>query len=369
MTATTPTTTQTDDWNPSALKEAVALPPAPPDNPAPPVDKDVSEKTAAFRKSIVTASELDLTEIPPRESIAAPFFCVGDLGFVFGVRGDGKSWVSLMLALGIASGKSLPFWPVSKPRRVLVADGEMPLESLKERQRLLGNAPSNLLYLQHEFFFQKTGQSLDLADSVAQAALTAVIREAGVEVVILDNLSCLFFGVRENEADSWEQVLPWLLEMRRMGIAVVIVAHAGRNGEMRGTSKREDHAFWVMKVTKSEMPDGQPGTRFRTHFTKNRNSLDSDCPPLEWTLRPAGHQLEITSVPVTNEFAVLNLIAAGVSSASDIAEELNLSKGRISQIAAALGQRGWIETRHRQYELTECGKSRLADSGMEARHG
>ncbi len=40
-------------------------------------------------------------------------------------------------------------------------------------------------------------------------------------------------------------MLPWLLDLRRRKIAVVIVHHAGRSGEMRGTSKREDNVFWI----------------------------------------------------------------------------------------------------------------------------
>jgi hypothetical protein len=354
----------TETWNPSVLQEVVNTP-APPGLP---VDQQgISERKAGLSKSLVTAAELAKAEVPPRESIVSPFFCVGDLGFVFGVRGEGKSWIGMMLALAISNGRALPCWDVTKSRRVLLVDGEMPLETLKSRQCLLGSAPEDLLFLQHELHYERTGQSLDLADPSTQEALTAVVQENGVEVLILDNLSCLFFGMRENEADSWEYVLPWLLRMRCLGVAVVIVAHAGRNGEMRGTSKREDQAFWVMKVTKTEMPDGEAGTRFRTHFTKNRNALDVDCPPIEWTLRPSEAGLAVTAHPVTNEFSVLNLIAAGVTSASDLGEELNLTKGRISQIASTLRQRGLIEVRSRQYEITEAGRSRLERTTVGAR--
>jgi putative DNA primase/helicase len=67
----------------------------------------------------------------------------------------------------------------------------------------------------------------------------------GVKVVFMDNLSCLCFGTNENETDSWEHVLSWLLWFRRARIAVVIIHHANREGnDMRGTSRREDAAFW-----------------------------------------------------------------------------------------------------------------------------
>jgi len=353
-------TTIAPNWNADALKQAVALPP-----PSDPVtaseDHSVSEKADAFRKSIMSARELADAKIPPRESIAAPFYCVKDLGFIYGIRGDGKSWIAMLLAIAITRGESLFSWRVTKPRRVLFCDGEMPLESIKERQAGLGEAPPSLFFLQHELLYDRTNQSLDLADPLAQAALITIIGELKIEVLILDNLSSLFFGLKENEADSWEIVLEWLLEMRRIGISVIIAAHAGRNGEMRGTSKREDHAFWVMKVSKVETPDGVRETRFRTNFTKSRNCPLSDCPPIEWTLHPEGNRIRVSAKPVTNELSILALIASDVTSASDIGEELNLSKGRVSQIASTLRERGWIEVSNRHYKITSYGTARLAD--------
>ena len=356
------------NWNPDALKQAVALPPPTPATVTVGDEKEVTDKADAFRKAIMSASELAETNIPPRESIASPFYCVKDLGFIFGVRGEGKSWIAMLIAIAIAKGESLFSWVVTKPRRVLFCDGEMPLESIKERQQGLGDAPANLFFLQHELLYDRTTQSLDLADPIAQAALIKIIAERQIEVLILDNLSSLFFGLKENEADSWEIVLEWLLEMRRIGISVIIAAHAGRNGEMRGTSKREDHAFWVMKVTKVEVGDGERATRFRTNFTKSRNCPLSDCPPIEWTLRPDGSRIGVSARPVTNEFAILGLIDSDVTTASDIAEELNLSKGRVSQIVSTLRDRGWIEVSNRHYKITSTGKARLADQTLRERH-
>jgi putative DNA primase/helicase len=60
-----------------------------------------------------------------------------------------------------------------------------------------------------------------------------------LELVILDNLSTLTTG-RENEAESWLPVQQWALSLRRRGISVLLDHHAGRNGEQREASKRED---------------------------------------------------------------------------------------------------------------------------------
>jgi hypothetical protein len=75
--------------------------------------------------------------------------------------------------------------------------------------------------------------------------------------------------MKENEADSWELVNNWLLDLRRRKIAVVIVHHAGRSGEMRGTSKREDNVFWIIALDDARKDaDDKRGARFVSRFTK-----------------------------------------------------------------------------------------------------
>ena len=107
--------------------------------------------------------------------------------------------------------------------------------------------------LNHDALFHRSGKVLNLADPVTQEALLATMLEDGVKVLFLDNLSCLFSGVKENDADAWESVLQWLLTLRRHRIAVVFVHHSGRNKEtMRGTSRREDAAFWVIRLDEIE---------------------------------------------------------------------------------------------------------------------
>jgi len=43
----------------------------------------------------------------------------------------------------------------------------------------------------------------------------ALCVEKAIKVLIIDNLSCLVSGVKENDADAWEILLAWLLDLRR----------------------------------------------------------------------------------------------------------------------------------------------------------
>jgi hypothetical protein len=58
--------------------------------------------------------------------------------------------------------------------------------------------------------------------------------------VILDNLSTLASGMKENDSFAWEQVNNWLLQCRRHRIAVILVNMPAGMERPRGTSKRED---------------------------------------------------------------------------------------------------------------------------------
>jgi RecA-family ATPase len=211
---------------------------------------------ADLNKSLITSEQLRTLDLKPREPIVGDWFLEGDLGFIFAPRGIGKTWFALDLACGISKGEAVGPWEVHSPRRVLFLDGEMPLEHLQSRDKRLGVAGNNLAYLNHEQLYRQSGRVLNLAEPALQKALTELCLDNGISVVFVDNLSTLVYGVAENDGEAWELIQSWLLDLRRAGIAIVIVHHAGRNKEMRGHSKREDPAFWIIRL---DTPHEQAG--------------------------------------------------------------------------------------------------------------
>jgi hypothetical protein len=232
----------------------------------------------------------------------------------------------------------------------------MALDDIRKRDAALSTgAVEGMFYLHHEVLFHTTGTVLNLTDPAAQAALLEKCERDGIEILVLDNLSCLFTGIKENDANAWEQVLPWLLDLRRKRIAVIIVAHAGRNGQMRGTSRREDAAFWIIELTDVRNPGQvQTGARFITRFVKNRNSTEKECPPMEWHFDlPKGESREsVIWKPLSVMGDFRQCIEVGLTGASDIAEELGLSKGQVSKLARTGIKAGWLRKVGREYALT-----------------
>jgi len=233
-------------------------------------------------------------------------------------------------------------------------DGEMSLGELRSRNHVLREQCGELMILSHQIVFDRTRTALCLSDPRQQAELTKICEQNKIEVLILDNIACLFRWIEENSADAWrDQVENWILDLRRRSIAVVIVAHAGRNtSTMRGTSKREDAAFWIVRLDEVSGHDGQSGAKFVTRFVKNRNA-PSDPPPLEWSIRPDGQRVLVTYREADNLVLFRQWIEDGLDTCSEIAEEMGLSKGQVSKLAKKAEKAGWLKKVGRKYQLLE----------------
>jgi hypothetical protein len=323
-----------------------------------PTSKDLkSEWVEHLATATCSSSGLAQLTVPAREPIMGEWFKQGDLGFIFGARGLGKTWLALHFARQCAEGGKVAEWTVHKPRRVLYVDGEMPLDGIRGRDVALSTAHTDgMFYLQHEALFHLTGKVLNLTNPIVQAALLEKCQQEKIEILILDNLSCLFTGMKENEADAWEKVLPWLLDLRRSRIAVIFIAHAGRNGLMRGTSRREDAAFWIIQLAEAK-EDGeiQNGAKFVARFVKNRNATETDCPPLEWHfILPKGETKAHVSWKVSSSAQIFrDLIESGLTSASEIADDMGISKGQVSKLAQRAIKEGWLKKVGREYAINE----------------
>jgi hypothetical protein len=289
-------------------------------------------------------------DIQPRKLLLGRWMKEGDTGFIFGERGAGKTWLVDALVASLSTGNALFDWEVPERVNVLILDGEMPYDEAKARLSGLQPDGKGLYLLHHEVLFRDSGLVMNLGDPVVQRIVTNLCEKKAIKVLILDNLSCLVSGVDENTAIEWEKLLPWLLDMRRRRIAVIIVHHAGRSGFMRGTSKREDHAFWVIRVDEVKgQPISEEGAHFEIIFTKQRNSSAK-----EWNIK-AHFQTEnngLVSVgfeALSFEGKVLELIQNGLGSASEIAEELAVAKSTVSKVAKRLIEQKVIELRARKY--------------------
>jgi RecA-family ATPase len=315
----------------------------PPDGEIP--DQIFDELLEKFSKAICTCQDLQSLDIPAREFLMGQWMREGDLGFVYGERGSGKTWFVDAIATHLGAGTNLFEWEVPKAVDVLLIDGEMPLDAARDRLAGMARDNARLSVLHHEMLSDKSGVTINLTNERVQRVITEICVQKSIKLLILDNLSCLFSGVKENDADEWEKVLNWLLDLRRRRIAVLIVHHASRSGTMRGTSRREDAAFWVIRIDEKDRQETERGAVFESVFVKQRNSDTR-----EWT-RKWTFQTEMNGIitigcqEISFDQKVLQLIEDGLSSASEIADELGVAKSTVSKAAKRLEQQRLINIR------------------------
>lgn len=301
--------------------------------------------------AVLDEDQLADLQIPKRENLMGDWFKAGDYGIVFGKRGLGKSWLAMGIARALAEGRAFGPWACPEPRRVLYVDGEMSLDDYRERVRTLSDGCGSFITLSHQQVFNRTQKALCLSDPLQQQELTRYCEEKRIDVLFLDNGACLFRSVAENDADAFRDIIEgWLLDLRRRGIAVVLVQHAGRNGAIRGTSKREDAAFWILRLDDAGEPDGVHGARFITRFVKNRNAPQEPA-PLDWQFTPDCDKTRITYREANSLEIMRQWIRDGLDECSQLAEEMGVSKGTVSKWAKKAEQEGWLAIERRRYVI------------------
>ena len=80
---------------------------------------------------------------------------------------------------------------------------------------------------------------------------------------------------------------------------MLYVHHAGKGGDQRGTSRREDVLDTVIQLKRPEDYFASEGARFIATFTKARGLFGADAAPIDarlnpngrWTWRPASDAL------------------------------------------------------------------------------
>jgi hypothetical protein len=290
---------------------------------------------------IISAHELLAMELPVREMILAPWLPEKGLAMVYGPRGIGKTHFISGCAWAIASGGKFLGWQAPKPRKVLVIDGEMPIQVMQERLEKLakdgGQEPAFgfLNYLPLDIL----ERGLDLSNTDDQEALEPFL--AGIDLIFVDNISSLVRGGKENEAESWLPVQQWALEQRRAGRSLAFVHHAGKGGQQRGTSRREDVLDTVISLRRPPDYAADQGACFEVHFEKNRGFFGEDAKPLEaalglggWAMRDIGDA----------ELARVVALSADGLSVRDIAGELGLSNSTVNRLQKKARETGKLTT-------------------------
>lgn len=217
-----------------------------------------------------------LRPFSPREAFLDPWVHQRDVGFMYAWRGVGKTLFGLSLAAAMAAGNDFLGWKAPCPRRVVYVDGEMPYELLREHLETVIRAGRH--DIENENLRLVTGDIQEdafpnISTPDGQEALIETIGDA--EFVFLDNVACLSTGNAESDPAAWEPVRQFQLRLRRSGIGNQLTHHAGKGGDQRGHSGKEDICDWVVKLEHPADYREDQGARFAVRFTKMRKNVQA----------------------------------------------------------------------------------------------
>ena len=291
----------------------------------------------------ISMEEFLLSTLPERDYLLHPVIPEQGIVMLVAKRGIGKTFTALHMSLSVAGGLSLFNWHAPKARRVLYVDGEMPAISMQERLAALATGMAAPPHAMQNFSIitpdMQSRPMPDLATTYGQQALEPFL--AGVDLLVLDNLATLCRTGKENESQSWTPMQNWLLDLRRRGMAVLLVHHAGKSGDQRGTSAREDIMDTVISLRRPTTYSVAEGARFEVHLTKARGIVGEDAMPFEVHLRSEGNQLiwDVNELVNVQAEQLKQLLAEGFS-IRDCADEMGVSKSVVHRLKKKLEEGG-----------------------------
>lgn len=217
-------------------------------------------------------------DIKPPPRLITPLIREQSLSMIYAPAGAGKTWFVLSIALALTRKNCTEIeigpWQVKRGCGVLLFDGEMAAGDLKERIQQLGTpmGPGNpdrpLTIITAEEIATEGDVQVNLNRQGWRDDITALLKEREeIKLLILDNISSLAPGGDENAKASWDPINQWLLALRRQGVAVILVHHAGKGGDYRGHSGRIDNLDNVIEL---KAKAGAEGACFEVRYTKHR---------------------------------------------------------------------------------------------------
>jgi|GEM_PF-1261288 len=244
---------------------------------------------AAKKALILGQTALEKENPAAPRPIMWPWLSARRIVEVFSERGVGKTFLGCMLTVALTrknymdKANDIGPWRVERPTGVLFIDGEMALHELRKRILQLATprgkpfGVASLSVLSAEKFdslfrgADRPLSTLNITNPQWQNAIFKILDEnRRIKVLILDNISSLAPGLDENSKKDWDKIGQWLLTIRRLGVSTIFMHHAGKGGDQRGTSGREDYVDCVIKLTKPAGHKWGDPCSFNVSYGKNR---------------------------------------------------------------------------------------------------
>jgi len=299
----------------------------------------------AARLRSLSLGELLDKQLPAREYLLEPLIRQSESMMLWAATGVGKTMAALSIAVAIAGGGKFLGWQAPRPRRVFYVDGEMHIEDLQSRLRVLLDAVEGIdhqavrknLRLLARSYQDPEVEFPDLGTEDGQDEIYGRARNYASDLVILDNFSVLASVDDENDAASMQPVLRFLLRMKQADIATLLVHHSNKGGnDYRGSSKIATTFEVMIGLKPCQGIASRHPTAFELEFSKYRglrnDTIKRTTVWLEETSQGSMRWRYKESEDETLSRLVQLVRSCDYGKQEDLAKEMGVSTGLLSKL-------------------------------------
>jgi hypothetical protein len=297
-------------------------------------EADVATDENPWSRAVIDFDTLRKIKLPERRTFLYPWLTEQSMTLAYSWRGTGKSFFVLGIIGAVTKGESFGPWEAVEPVPCLYLDAEMPAGMLQERAEEMGiggpetKAPARLISMNYALDLGLPRKNL--LDAEWRGQLSQILIAGGYKLFFVDNIASLTPEIEENAKQAWDVINQWALELRFRGVSTVLLHHAGKSGTQRGTSGREDNVDTSILLKRPADYEVTDGCRFVCSFEKDRCTEGRNL-LAEYEFQYHAGVWTFANSKTKNRDQVLNLLDKGKSQ-KEVGEELQLSKGRVSQI-------------------------------------
>lgn len=258
---------------------------------SPPIGADAVTHADRYAGRILDVAHLLSAPDEPIPWRCENFAADGYLTVLAGKGGEGKSWLALALACGVARGK--PAAGIDCTRgKALLFDAENGPKLIGRRLRSAAVTADLDV------------QPVDVGGLTFRADLPwfrKTIETTGANLVVFDSLRVLASGIRESDGDTMEPLITGLKQMaRETGAAIILVHHRGKAIEQdyRGSSVILDQTDLMFRLGRAQ---GDPEGRTRRQIVTVKCRIDEE-PAARWVAIQADRGAGLVTVTAAEPF-------------------------------------------------------------------
>lgn len=243
-----------------------------------------------------------------RNFLLFPIIREGDLAWIYAEPKIGKTWFGLAMAYAASRGNcQVGKWRTSEQIGVLYVDGEMQPDDLQRSISMVmagagdppGPAPFAIICAK-----SLPDGVVDITSEECQTTIEKALQ--GKNLLILDN----FQSLTDNGPAALNQVRPWLRKLSQIGIAVIVLDHTNREGDLQGSVAKERIADLLIAL---RYPDDQAKRegRLLVEYPRARRLHGADEEPfqLRKIFTESTFKLEVVEPDTSTHFDVSPQIA------------------------------------------------------------